>query len=199
MSADSPSSTRLFLNDVAQTLVILAVIAAVLFTVTGVWPPMVAVESGSMEPHLERSDLVLITDEGRFAGPAADTNDVVTANASEGYGRIGGHGDVIVYKQPSRTDSPIIHRAVFHVEKGENWYGEANKSYVLGADSCSELRNCPAPHAGYITRGDNNDYYDQAHTIAPPVKPDWIRAKAQFHIPYLGSVRLELQKLAAGR
>ncbi|AFK20299.1 S26 family signal peptidase [Haloferax mediterranei ATCC 33500] len=196
MSADSPSSARLYAKDVAETIAVVAAVGAILFAVTGVWPPMVAVESPSMEPHLERGDLVLVTDEGRYAGPAADTNNIITANESEGYGRIGGRGDVIVYKQPSRTDSPIIHRAVFHVQKDENWYDKANKSYVLGADSCSELQNCPAPHAGYITRGDNNGYYDQANDIAPPVRPKWIRAKAQFHVPYLGSIRLELQKLA---
>ena len=194
MPSDDPPLSRLVAGDILHTLGVLALVGALLFTVTGVWPPMVAVESQSMEPNLERGDLVFVTDDGKFAGAAADEHGVVTGTASEGYGRIGGAGDVIVYASPSRDGSPIIHRAVFAVDAGENWYDEANESYVRGADSCAELRNCPAPHAGYITRGDNNGYYDQAAGIAPPVRPEWVEAKAQFHVPYLGMLRLEFQK-----
>ncbi|ELZ82347.1 signal sequence peptidase [Haloferax elongans ATCC BAA-1513] len=193
MSSDSPSLWRLFAGDVLQTLAAVALVAVLLFAVTGVWPPMVAIESPSMEPHLERGDLVIVSEEGRYAGPAADEHGVVTANESNGYGRIGETGDVIIFSPPSREESPIIHRAVFYVEKGENWYDEANHSYVDGADSCAELWHCPAPHSGYITRGDNNEYYDQAKDIAPPVRPSWVRSKAQFHAPYLGSLRLEFK------
>ncbi|KTG27811.1 S26 family signal peptidase [Haloferax profundi] len=194
MPADGPPLSRIVARDTLQIVLGILVVGALLFVATGVWPPLVAVESGSMEPTLERGDLVVVTEQGRFTGPAADEFGVVTANESEGYARIGNAGDVVVYAPPGRRGSPIIHRAVFAVDAGENWYARANETYVAGADSCAELRNCPAPHAGYITRGDNNDYYDQARGIAPPVRPQWIRAKAQFHVPYLGLVRLELQK-----
>ncbi|WP_396612078.1 S26 family signal peptidase [Haloferax sp. S1W] len=193
MTSDSPSLWRIFAGDALQTLGVVVLIGVFLFAVTGVWPPMVAVESESMEPHLERGHLVVVSDETRYAGPAADEYGIVTANASDGYKRVGNAGDVIVYKQPGEPGSPIIHRAVFYVEKGENWYDEANRSYVDGADSCAELWHCPAPHSGYITRGDNNEYYDQAKDIAPPVRPSWIRSKAQLHAPYLGSLRLEFK------
>ncbi|MCO8266657.1 MULTISPECIES: S26 family signal peptidase [unclassified Haloferax] len=194
MSDGSPSEVRTFARDTLETVAIVAAVGAVLFAVSGVWPPMVAIESGSMQPTLERGDLVVVTAEGRYGGPAADEHGVVTANASEGYGRLGGSGDVVVYDAPSHS-TPIIHRAVFWVDDGENWYDRTNESYVDGADSCAELLNCPAPHAGYVTRGDNNDYYDQARGIASPVRPDWVQAKGQFHVPYLGELRLELQKL----
>ncbi|ELZ66977.1 signal peptidase I [Haloferax prahovense DSM 18310] len=194
MSDDSPSEPRTFARDALETVAIVVAVGAVLFAVSGVWPPMVAIESGSMQPTLERGDLVVVTAEGRYGGPAADDYGVVTANASEGYGRLGGPGDVVVYDAPSHP-TPIIHRAVFWVEEGENWYDRANESYVSGADSCAELLNCPAPHAGYVTRGDNNDYYDQAQGITVPVRPDWVRAKGQFHVPYLGALRLEAEKL----
>ncbi|KAB1187949.1 MULTISPECIES: S26 family signal peptidase [Haloferax] len=193
MSADAPPLSRLVARDALQLVLAVTLVGLVLFAVTGVWPPMVAVESGSMEPHLERGDLVVVTDEDRYAGPSADDHGIVTASASDGYQRVGAEGDVIVYAPPTRDGSPIIHRAVFYVDAGENWYDEANSAYVRGANSCAELRNCPAPHAGYITQGDNNGYYDQASSIAPPVRPEWIKAKAQFHVPYLGTVRLELQ------
>jgi len=195
VSDDSQSAARAFARDALETVAIVAAVGAMLFAVSGVWPPMVAVESGSMQPTLERGDLVVVTAESRYDGPAADEYGIVTANASEGYGRLGGPGDVVVYDAPSRDGSPIIHRAVFRVEDGENWYDRADDSYVDGADSCAELLHCPAPHAGYVTRGDDNDYYDQARGIASPVRPDWVRAKGQFHVPYLGELRLEVQKL----
>ncbi|MFB9805374.1 hypothetical protein ACFFQF_08330 [Haladaptatus pallidirubidus] len=59
-----------------------------------------------------------------------------------------------------------------------------------GADSCQELLNCPAPHAGFITKGDANDAYDQVVPISEPVKPSWIRGTAEVKIPWLGHVRL---------
>jgi len=78
---------------------------------------------------------------------------------------------------------------MFWVEDGENWYDEANEQY-LRADDCDELANCPAPHAGFITKGDNNGEYDQARRISTVVKPDWVRGTAEVRIPWLGWVRL---------
>jgi len=85
------------------------------------------------------------------------------------------------------------------VDDGENWYDRADPA-VLDADSCDELRNCPAPHAGFITKGDNeatNDYYDQAKGLSSPVKPEWVRGTAQYRVPYLGWVRLTVSGAAA--
>jgi signal peptidase len=100
-------------------------------------------------------------------------------------------GSVIVYDYPGRVGSPIIHRVRFQVNAGENWYHRASPD-AIDAESCAELTNCPAPHAGYITKGDNNRRYDQANGVAPVVKPDWINGVARFRIPYLGRLRLVL-------
>ena len=40
---------------------IVFLVGAVLFAVAGVWPPVVAVESASMQPNLDRGDLVFVT------------------------------------------------------------------------------------------------------------------------------------------
>jgi signal peptidase len=180
----------LYLRDVAVVVGSVLVVGAVLFAAAGVWPPLVAIESPSMEPSVERGDMVAISDPDRFSETAADDRGVVTAAAADGYGRLGGAGDVIVFDPPGRTGAPIIHRAQFRVEAGENWYGEANASYLGDADSCAELSACPAPYDGYVTKGDNNGEYDQATGIAPVVRPSWIEAKAQFRIPELGWIRL---------
>jgi signal peptidase len=182
------------LRETLYSVIVVVAIGLILFAISGVWPPMVAVESGSMEPEMSRGDLILVSETTRFTPSYAHENTgVVTAEVgqSRGYQTFGGTGSVIIYDPPQRVGSPIIHRAHFYVEDGENWYDEANSAY-LTASGCDELRNCPAPHAGFITKGDANARYDQATGIAGPVRRTWIRGAARFRIPYLGYVRLQL-------
>ena len=81
------------------------------------------------------------------------------------------------------------------MNESENWYDKANPEMVSGG-SCSAIPNCPAPHAGFITKGDNNGRYDQVGSvISEPVKPEWIRGTAEIRIPYLGYVRLQFATL----
>ena len=181
-----------YLRDAAVTIGTVLVVGAVLFAAAGVWPPLVAIESPSMEPTVERGDMVAVSGPERFSGVSADEHGVVTVAAADGYDRLGGDGDVIVFDPPDRAGPPIIHRVQFRVVAGENWYDRADASHVGTADDCAELTACPAPHAGYVTKGDNNDAYDQATGIAPVVRPSWIEAKAQLHIPELGWIRLLL-------
>ena len=64
----------------------------------------------------------------------------------------------------------------------------------------------PAPHAGYITKGDNNSAYDQQCLAVrvsdgrwvriEPVKPEWVIAVARVRVPYLGYPSLILKKPA---
>jgi signal peptidase len=180
-------------REIAVSVTAVLLIGLLLFSLSGVWPPMVAVESGSMEPHMHRGDLVFITAPERFAPDAAHgETGIVTFRDGEraNYRKFGSYGSVVVYQEPGAGGSPIIHRARFWVEKGENWYDEANPSY-MGAESCSELPNCPAPNAGFITKGDNNPTYDQVNGIADaPVKPAWITGTARVRVPYLGWIRL---------
>ncbi|CQH43762.1 signal peptidase I [Halobacterium hubeiense] len=186
----------MFVREAASSALTVAMVGLLLFSVSGVWPPLVAVESGSMQPNMERGDLVFVMEEQRFAPEYAtgDTGVVTHQDATDhGYRQFGGLGDVVVY-QPygNARETPVIHRARFWVDDGENWYSKADPEYV-DADNCEELRNCPAPHAGFITKGDNsvtNDYYDQTRGISSPVKPAWVKGTAEYRIPYLGWVRL---------
>jgi signal peptidase len=189
-----------FLRELVTSAGAVLLVGLLLFGVSGVWPPMVAVESGSMEPHMHKGDLVFITEPGRYTPDAAyGSTGVVTAEAGTDidYRTFGGPGSVVVYDDPGRGGPPIIHRARFYVEAGENWYDRANPEFV-SADSCRELLNCPAPHAGFITKGDANARYDQASGIAEPVKPSWITGIARVRIPYLGWVRLGLADVVQG-
>ena len=124
------------LGTVAPAAVVL-LLFALLAVVAGTWPPLVAVESGSMEPHLERGDLVLVTATDRFAPPHAPDAGVVTRATASTYRRLGAPGDVIVFVPPSRDGSPVVHRAAFHVERGENWYDEADPDALpASVDGC---------------------------------------------------------------
>lgn len=131
---------------------IASVISLVLYMYAGVWPALVTVTSGSMEPNINQGDLVLVS----------EPNNIETYSESnrENFGK---PGDVIVFYPDGNKDTTIIHRAMMEVNKGENWYKKSNPEYFPeDISSCNDLTSCPAPESGYITKGDNNDVYDQS-------------------------------------
>ncbi|MEF8908000.1 MAG: S26 family signal peptidase [Haloarculaceae archaeon] len=185
------SGWRLFVRDVASSVFAVLLVGFFLFAVSGVWPPLVAVESGSMLPNMERNDLVFVMEEQRFPGERAE-HGVVTARvgAETDYTKFGNPGDVIVYTADGdRGGTPIIHRAMFWVEAGENWCAAADPAYLGGLDA--DDPRCTADHAGFITKGDNNPSYDQATGLSGPVRPAWVVGTAEFKIPGLGWIRLQ--------
>jgi signal peptidase len=198
-----------FLRDTISGIGLFILVGLLLFAVSGLWPPMVAIESSSMNPHMERGDLVFVMEEGRLTPAAAHANTgVVTAQTGgrTGYTRFQQSGDVIVYEPDGNAQrTPIIHRARFWVNESENWVanGKANTAYLSGSNSCGELAQCPAPHAGFVTKGDANRYYDQAGRssarISGVVKPNWVVGTAEFRIPWLGNVRLLAGQTALDR
>ena len=117
-------------------------------------PVAVAAPTGSMQPTMDGGDR-LVHDAG--AGEVQ-------------------RGDVIVYTD-GETD--YAHRAQFHVDAGENWYDRANPAFI-DADSCEELRNCPAPQSGWITKGDANPEYDQSAGRHGVVSPGDVEGRVLF-------------------
>lgn len=175
---------------------LLGVVAGVaLFAISGLWPPFVAVPSASMSPNMQVGDLVVVVDDDRYVPESAHgETGVVTYQRGQnvGYTKFGRPGDVIVY-HPDGTDRvKLIHRAMFHVNESENWYAKGrrvNRRAVGNADNCGQLSNCPAPNAGFITKGDNVDHYDQADNLSAPVRPKWVHGTAAYRVPWLGYVR----------
>ena len=188
-------SWALIVRDVGASLGAVALIGFYLFAISGVWPPMVAIESGSMEPNMNVNDLVFVMEADRFQpGDAQGDTGVVTAEKGDetGYTQFGDSGDVIVFAPNGNTDeTPIIHRAMFWVEEGEDWTERADDAYLGSASSCADLEHtCPAPNDGFITKGDHNQVYDQVQRN-DPVKSEWVIGTAEVQIPGLGWFRLQ--------
>ncbi|ERH08340.1 MAG: signal peptidase I [halophilic archaeon J07HX64] len=190
----------LLARDLATSVVSVLLLGAYLFAVSGIWPPMVAIESGSMEPNMQVNDLAFVMDTDRFQpngsvemANGSDTGVVTAAVGTEtGYSQFGNSGDVIVFEPNGDSRrTPIIHRAMFWVEQGENWceHEAIDPAFLRDTDE----DRCTATHAGFITKGDNNPTYDQAGRapITAPVRPGWVIGTAETRIPWLGWFRLQ--------
>ena len=159
------------LLSVVAVLIIFMVLSKMIF---GLWTPMVAVESGSMEPHMQIGDIIFIK--------GIDKTNITTYEEGKktGYESFQNYGDVILYHPYGEEGvTPIIHRAMYRVEAGEPMWKDGPI----------------APYSGYITKGDNvvtNQHFDQEGQISyeMPVKDEWIIGTAQYRIPYLGYIRL---------
>lgn len=190
------------IRDVVLALTVVALIGIVLFAVSGIWPPMVAVESGSMEPNIQTGDLIIMVDAERFTHEAATDDGIVPKDvaAEHEIERFGKPGTVLVYAPNGVSQAtPIIHRAALHVEEGENWIDRADENYLGGVDTCEQVPRdaCPAPADGYITRGDANPAYDPIMGQSTVVQSEWIQGKAGLRIPYLGCIRLAFESDAS--
>ena len=163
------------LRDFLFVLIVVVIFSSISYVALGRFSPMVAVESGSMIPHIQIGDIIFVE--------SADRTKIITYNEGKeiDYSTFSEYGDVILYK-PRGIDgvTPIIHRAMYYVNTGDQmWPGGP-----------------PAPFAGYITKGDNpqtNSAYDQQGSISPhtPVKPEWVIGVARFdRIPLIGCVSL---------
>lgn len=197
-------STIVAIRDVITTVAIVVFVGMILFGISGVWPPLVAVESGSMEPNMERGDLIFVVDDGRFVGddPAGETGVVTYENGVEsGHEKFGNPGDVIIFTPDGQEfQTPIIHRAHYWVEEGENWVDTQANPEHLNGQSCDDIAACPASHDGFVTKGDNNDGYDQAGkgaNLEHVVSEEWITGKASLRVPWLGHVRLTFDEIFA--
>jgi signal peptidase len=148
-----------FASDIIFVIIVIGAISILSQLALGLWTPMVAVESGSMVPNLNIGDIVVVQ--------GASRTEVIAWDAAEarGYISFNNPGDVILYlpygkerlglidqakglfgiPYPPEKATPIIHRALRWVDKGQPmWDGGP-----------------VAPFSGYITKGDHNDRIDQ--------------------------------------
>ena len=118
---EPPKSLRqqvlLFARDLAVAFLIVAIVMGLLTAYARVWPPMVVVESESMQ-HSDSESFVGVIDTGdlvivQAVGTAVDVVSYVEGRAT-GHATYGDFGDVIVFIKPRTplTSTPIIHRAM---------------------------------------------------------------------------------------
>jgi signal peptidase I len=175
-----------FVKDIIFVAVVVGVISIISQLLLGLWTPMVAVESGSMVPNLNIGDIIVVQG-------ATRTEVIPWADAEKsGYEAFNKPGDVILYRPYGKESlnlldqlkmlvglspgndkaTPIIHRALRFVEKGEPmWDGGP-----------------AAPFAGYITKGDHNEVIDQEAG----------QIFGMANISYLQSHRSEIADLGSG-
>lgn len=163
-------------KDIGIVLGIVVAFMLICWLAFGLWTPMYVISSGSMEPNMNVGDVVFIRSIDRAAAVTWEDAE----NMSRPRVKFGNPGDVILFKPLGNASQvPIIHRAMYFVEEGEEmWPGGP-----------------PAPHAGFITKGDNertNALLDQQTQISPgiPIKEEWVIGTAQFRIPHIGRLRL---------
>ncbi len=117
------SSARGFIGDTLTAGAIVAVLLLILMAYSGIWPPMVVVESGSMQHDLpgakpvshigviDTGDLVLIKKTDR------SSIQTYVEGVKTGHKTYGEYGDVIIYyPNGDRSQTPIIHRAIIYLE-----------------------------------------------------------------------------------
>ncbi|MFQ5919347.1 MAG: S26 family signal peptidase [Thermoplasmata archaeon] len=149
-----PRSLVNFLRDLAIAFLLVAIVFGALFAFARTWPPMVVVESGSMQ-HGTSESFIGVVDTGdivvvQTAPLRQDVATYVNGRAA-GYTTYGDYGDVIVFQDP---DGPpgrwIIHRAVVFLawnetangfdiptlaslDRGRDWDSNAATPFGLGA------------------------------------------------------------------
>lgn len=172
---ESDSLLAGIVRDLIFVLTVVVIFASVSKIALGLYTPMVAVESGSMIPHIRIGDIIFVESINR--------TEIITNEDGKkmNYLSFDEYGDVILYKPRGIEGvTPIIHRAMYYVNESEPmWPGGPL-----------------APHAGYITKGDNsrtNAAYDQQGSIShlQPIKKEWVIGKARFgRVPLLGCISL---------
>ncbi len=209
---------------------LIAALISVLVLMTGSWPPMVVIESNSMQHDengevgsIDAGDLVLVMTPER-----KDIITFVEATESggdyEGYESHGMPGDVIIYQKNGGLDTPVIHRAMLEVVENSSggwdvpgtplrnvsnitWTFDILCSYHGGSYDL-KIEEWNPVHAGYITKGDNNDCMidqpdanalnqgpglsDENGNPVQTTKEEWVIGVAGAEIPWVGSIKLGL-------
>jgi signal peptidase I len=113
-------------RDLLWVIAVVGGIALALYLICGTWPAVVTIESGSMIPHMNIGDLVVVVQKDRFGELQTWDNGKIS-----GYKKFGDHGDVIIYRPngfsdfwssvgllPLTAQHPIIHRAMTWTDAG---------------------------------------------------------------------------------
>ena len=185
MADDEDNALLSLSKDVASAFVVVGLVFVFGFLYTSNWPPMVVIESGSMQhdgnpdyqepPYhhigtIDTGDLVLVKE--------VDDEDIVTylEGKKTGYEKYGDYGDVIVYYKNNLREhegaptTPVIHRVMCWIDVLENgtYHVRETGEYFEGELVIEEIGanfskyGDGASHgrpdlkrSGYLTKGDS--------------------------------------------
>lgn len=105
-------------REVLISIVIVASLLGGLYVYSGEWPPLVVVESGSMQHDTTTSHIgVIDTGDLILVQAVRSQTDIVTyiEGRATDYTTYGDYGDVIVFKVSALETTPIIHRAIMYI------------------------------------------------------------------------------------
>lgn len=111
----------LFARDAGIAILCVVCILLAMFAYTGLWPPLVVVESNSMMHSQDNTSYIGVIDTGdlvlvKKVDEVSDVRTYVDGIAS-GHRTYGDYGDVLIYERYGRDDyTPIIHRAIIYLE-----------------------------------------------------------------------------------
>ncbi len=106
-----------FIRDVAVSAAIIMLLLVGLFIYTGNWPPLVVIESNSMQ-HGDDSEVGVIDTGDLVLVKETDNEDDIISyveGMSKGYKTYSQYGDVIIYRKNNNKDTPVIHRPVLYL------------------------------------------------------------------------------------
>lgn len=118
MNDSAKEEAREWIKDIVAAVLVISVIMGSLYAYTGIWPPMVVIESGSMQ-HSDSRSYVGVIDTGDIVlVKESDFSEIKTyaEGRATGYERYGDFGDVIIYRPMGQDITPIIHRAIVYLE-----------------------------------------------------------------------------------
>ncbi len=154
-------------------IIAIALIFIALFAYSGIWPPIVIVESSSMQHGDQWQYGVINTGDIVLVKKVTSVSNIITyvQGRETGYKSYGDYGNVIIYT--SQSGMSVIHRAIFYVTwnnavpeiTGENKASSFMKilgDYVIIEDMGFSHRNLLVDlgpfigQSGFVTMGDNN-------------------------------------------
>jgi len=177
------------LIDLGVTLLVVGVIFGGIYAYAGVYPPLVVVVSNSMLNGNSNVGQLGMISPGDIVLVKSTDNIVTKVDAgSTGHKTYGDYGDVVIYRPNGMETTPIIHRAIMHVEAGQ---------MVSRDENLGIMRGFIAPYDGYVTKGDNNDVIDQQGGISDLVQDDWVLGVARGELPWLGLLSMVVSDRAS--
>ena len=147
------------IKDVIIAFIIVIIIIGGIYLYTGNWPPVVVVESDSMQ-HSDTESYFSVIDTGDLVlvKKIESRNDVVTYMEGKrtGHETYSEYGDVLIYRKNGYTDTtPVIHRALVWLE-----YNETSQSFDI-----PELKNLDYPKDWYVVGSGQPRWYNLTGTV----------------------------------